>query len=1050
MGAAVASIFVSYRDETSKELAERITLDLKAQGIEVLSDTGDDARRTQAIQDADVFVCLVGDGTFEDARVLEAVEIAHRASKRLLPVFQESYAPLPLDKAPTAHVRALLEGDGVRVYDQKNIHVTAALASLAQMIINAARPSAPPPPVSSGGQSPILTSIDNLAGQRFGQYEVRDLLGQGGMGAVYRAYQASLRRDVALKVLPPGLAGQGEFLERFVREAQTAAALEHTHIVPVYDYGTYGGLSYVIMRMLTGGSLSDRLAHRQKSGGGLPSLTETSTVIRQLASALDYAHGKGVIHRDIKPNNVMFDDQGSPFLVDFGIAKLTTATTGLTNTGVAMGTPSYMSPEQWRGESITPATDQYALGIMTYSMITGRLPFEAPTPFALMHKHLNEEPTPPQVWRADLPAAVKDVLAQAMAKDPRDRYPLTRDFADAFASATTGIGGMPTGFFTTPLPERPKPAYAAGRPATPSQIGLEGPTATPGYSPTVTPQTPYPAKPETGTALLPGQRGRGPIVFIAAAVVVVLGLVGFALFSSAQQQAAANETATQNAEVTGTAAGTATAEMLALLATDTPTPTPTDTSTPTETDTPTATDTPTITRTPTDTPTATPATPVVEMIRGITARLGPGSNYPVIGTLEADDRLDITGISEDGAWYEVTLPDGSQGWLAASAALVRPYGDLDVVPIAFAPTNTPTDTLTPTNTPTDTPTATATPTATPTPTFTPTNTATDTPTATVTPTATETPSATPTLMPTLTSCTGALPSLLAPGMPGFVRADDATPVNVRINPDRSAQEIDELPPNANFMVVEGPTCADGMAWFKVSYGGGTREGWISEGDNTYFVSPANNPPPSDRPEVSAVTGEFLLQNCVPIIEDDFVGGVSRYDWFQDERAGARSNERLVDDFYELVVNFVEQGQDDSVTWGSLRQFTFRDGRVEAVMSADNFSDEGTRLGMWLRYQDDRNYLAFMIRGDGSYYIGRYQNGYSDLAAWTSVRAINKGDDAVNTLRVDIREDTFEFFVNGTPLTRVNDDTWRDGRFVFFGAAAETPTTFHLDLLRVCR
>ncbi len=686
----MASIFISYRAESSADLAERILRDLKAQGISVQVDSGDNGGRLQAVQEADVFVCLLGADTFEDARVLEAVELAHRASKRMLPVFQESYAPIPLEKAPTPHVRALLEGDGVRVFDVKNVHVTAAIASLAQMIMNAARPSAAPEPASSGGQIPIMTSIDNLAGQRFGQYEVRDLLGQGGMGAVYRAYQASLRRDVALKVLPPGLAGQGEFLERFVREAQTAAALEHAHIVPVYDYGTYGGLSFVIMRLLTGGSLSDRMAYRQKSGG-LPSLSETATVIRQLAGALDYAHGKGVIHRDIKANNVMFDDQGSPFLVDFGIAKLTTATTGLTGTGVAMGTPSYMSPEQWKGESITPATDQYALGIMTYSMITGRLPFEAPTPYALMHKHLNEEPTPPQVWRADLPEGVKDVLAQAMAKDPRDRYPLTRDFAEAFAAATTGIGGLPTGFFTTPLPERPKPVYTGmGRPASPSQIsGLEGPTAAPGYSATVTPSTPYPAKPDSTTDLIPvSSRGRGLIMLIAAAAVVALGLLGFALFSSAQAQQAAAETATYDAHAAATAAGTQTAVMLALLATDTPTLTPTATDTPTltptatATDTPTntptatATDTPTITRTPTDTPTATPATPVAQALRGITARLGPGSQYPVAGDLSLGVRLEVVGISDDGAWYQVVLPDGTRGWLAASAALVNTFCNL--------------------------------------------------------------------------------------------------------------------------------------------------------------------------------------------------------------------------------------------------------------------------------------------------------------------------------------------------------------------------------------
>lgn len=181
-------------------------------------------------------------------------------------------------------------------------------------------------------------SIENLSGKAFGQYQLRQLLGAGGMGAVYLGYQANLKREVAVKVLSVTLAQQTDYVERFTREAQTAAALEHAHIVPVYDYGTQDGISYVIMRLLTGGSLAERLTLRAESDNPLPTLAEVADVMKKLASALDYAHSKGVIHRDIKANNVMFDDQGSPFLVDFGIAKLTHATSALTGTGVTMGT----------------------------------------------------------------------------------------------------------------------------------------------------------------------------------------------------------------------------------------------------------------------------------------------------------------------------------------------------------------------------------------------------------------------------------------------------------------------------------------------------------------------------------------------------------------------------------------------------------------------------------------------------------------------------------------------------------------------------------------
>jgi serine/threonine-protein kinase len=275
----------------------------------------------------------------------------------------------------------------------------------------------------------------SLAGQTLGQYELRELVGESGMGAVYRAYQASLQREVAFKVMSASLASQPGYVERFTREARTAAALEHAHIVPVYDYGTQDDISYIVMRLLSGGSLEQRISQ----GNRLPSLQETSELLDQLASALDYAHRRGVIHRDIKASNVMFDDQGSAFLVDFGIAKLLSGSGGITTTGQIIGTPSYMAPEQWRDEEITEATDLYALGVLVYVTLTGKLPFEASTPHALMHKHLHEPPRPPNVWRPELPDAVKPVLEKALAKNPNERYRSAGAFAQAFKQAVQGI-----------------------------------------------------------------------------------------------------------------------------------------------------------------------------------------------------------------------------------------------------------------------------------------------------------------------------------------------------------------------------------------------------------------------------------------------------------------------------------------------------------------------------------------------------------------------------------------------------------------------------------
>jgi serine/threonine protein kinase len=166
-------------------------------------------------------------------------------------------------------------------------------------------------------------SVDNLSGQTFGQYELKELLGAGGMGAVYRAYQKTLKREVAVKIISTALSQEPGYRERFFREAETAAALEDPHIIPIHDFGTQGAISYLVMRLLTGGSLAEHLKQRST----LPSLGEVAKLLGQLASALDYAHAQGVIHRDIKPSNIMFDNQSTVFVVGFGAVNLAQATT---------------------------------------------------------------------------------------------------------------------------------------------------------------------------------------------------------------------------------------------------------------------------------------------------------------------------------------------------------------------------------------------------------------------------------------------------------------------------------------------------------------------------------------------------------------------------------------------------------------------------------------------------------------------------------------------------------------------------------------------------
>ena len=246
----------------------------------------------------------------------------------------------------------------------------------------------------------------NLSGQPLGQYELREMIGIGGMGAVYLGYQRALDRLVAVKVMQFSLTHGGNFAQRFEREAKTAAALEHPHIVPVIDYGFDQGTSFIVMRYLSGGTLSQRLRQRVEGGDSPPSLEEIARLLGQVASALDYAHHQKVIHRDIKTRNIMFDNHGEAYLVDFGIAKLTESSAELTMTGVALGTAHYMAPEQVKGQALTPATDQYALAVVIYALVAGRMPFEAATPFAVQQRHISDMPTPVHTFRTQTPEAV--------------------------------------------------------------------------------------------------------------------------------------------------------------------------------------------------------------------------------------------------------------------------------------------------------------------------------------------------------------------------------------------------------------------------------------------------------------------------------------------------------------------------------------------------------------------------------------------------------------------------------------------------------------------
>jgi Tol biopolymer transport system component len=272
----------------------------------------------------------------------------------------------------------------------------------------------------------------DLIGTRLGKYDIQAEIGRGGMGAVYKGYDPLLDRYVAVKVLAPHLVWQTEFVERFLREARAAARLKHSSIVTIHDVGQEGGWYYFVMEYLEGQTLTDAIQQR----GPLPP-DEVLSVLRPLADALDYAHHRGLIHRDIKPGNVIVGPAGLVTLTDFGIARAAQETR-LTATGTIVGTPEYMSPEQARGLAVDARSDQYSLAVVAYEMLSGEVPFQAESTLALLHKIAYEPPPPICQARPDLPAGVEAVLDRALAKEPGDRYATVSAFVDALGRALAG------------------------------------------------------------------------------------------------------------------------------------------------------------------------------------------------------------------------------------------------------------------------------------------------------------------------------------------------------------------------------------------------------------------------------------------------------------------------------------------------------------------------------------------------------------------------------------------------------------------------------------
>ncbi|MFV1859024.1 MAG: serine/threonine-protein kinase, partial [Anaerolineales bacterium] len=261
-----------------------------------------------------------------------------------------------------------------------------------------------------------------------GKYRLIEQIGQGGMASVFKAADAETGWEVAVKVMSPVMAQDSQFTKRFQREAEVVMRLKHPHIVPIVDFGQDAGYAYLVMPLLEVGSLADKL----RLGPLTPS--EGGMLVDQLGSALEFAHEQGVIHRDVKPSNVLLDEKGNALLADFGLARIHDASVSLTGSAL-LGTPAYMSPEQARGEKVSAASDQYSLGVILFQLCTGELPFQAETPMAVMLKQINEPIPLARLRSPNVPEAIERVILKATAKNPAERFGSMGEMNAAFQAA---------------------------------------------------------------------------------------------------------------------------------------------------------------------------------------------------------------------------------------------------------------------------------------------------------------------------------------------------------------------------------------------------------------------------------------------------------------------------------------------------------------------------------------------------------------------------------------------------------------------------------------
>jgi serine/threonine-protein kinase len=710
---------------------------------------------------------------------------------------------------------------------------------------------------------------DGLIGQQIGQYKILGRLGEGGMAIVYRAHQMNIERDVAIKVMSGQFAQQPEFIRRFEREARTIANLNHANIVKMFDFGRQDNLLYLVMELLDGGSLGGFIQNKPLAP------EHAARSLEQIASALDYAHGKGIVHRDLKPSNVLFDDAGQARLTDFGIAKLTNpdVSSQLTMTGVSVGTPSYMSPEQWQGEEVSPRSDIYALGCMLFEMLTSVPPYRADNLASMLYMHLNAPVPSVYAKRPDLPPAVDTVIEVALAKLPQNRFTTAGELAQAFRAALAGTPVMVVGGSQTAAPKQNAPTNA------PLQVGAGARAAT---TDNITPSQRIDRR-GAPTGSFPGRLALRALPLVAVALIaVVLAVVATRGGAGSGDGPRPTDTLPFETVVVLSAAQTAAAAQT-LTATSLPaSPTPVSVAQqPTDI-------------TPSSTPTAdTAATALAEQQASETAqaaavtvaaatesaaqaqtatRQAQAAFQNELETQDANNKTQAAGIA--GFWSTKTVEA-----LPTNTATPTPLPptftptDTATATATATPTATFTDTATHTATATFTDTATHTATATPTFTWTATHTATATFTATASNTATATATATPThtftftatathtatatatasrtATATATSTSSATLTATATLGPCTVSVNRANAVRVRSGPGTSFRQVGTLQPNTSYTVV-GQVTSGNAIWFKIEFPDVT-SGWISA-DLVVQVGDCANAPAAATPTAASGGG----------------------------------------------------------------------------------------------------------------------------------------------------------------------------------------------------